>query len=186
MSDFGGNITNSDDERDRGQRFMQEYSRIQRRLYGFVVSLVPDFSMADDIVQDTVSVMWLKFDEFEPGTDFCAWAFKIARYRVLYYRRCKLDMKNRFSDQTLEHLSEAAESASPQMDCQREMLKKCLRKLTSNEREILHLRYEEGASVKKVAAFTNLNVNTLYKMLSRIHLSLLNCIQTKMRQEGLL
>lgn len=172
-----------DDERDRGQRFMQEYSRIQRRLYGFIISLVPDFSMADDIVQDTLSIMWLKFDDYQPGTDFCAWAFKIARYRILYYRRCKIEMKNRFSDQALETLSATVESTSGQMDHRREMLKRCLGKLKKNEREILHLRYEEGASVKKVASCINLNINTLYKTLSRIHVSLLHCIQLQMRQE---
>lgn len=179
-------ITNNEDERDRGQRFMQEYSRIQRRLYGFIVSLVPDFSMADDIVQDTVSILWLKFDDYQPGTDFCAWAFKIARYRILYYRRLKIDMKNRFSDHTLETLSATAESTSGQMDDRREMLKRCLGKLKKEEREILHLRYEEGASIKHVADRINLNINTLYKMLSRIHVSLLQCIQTHMRQEGAL
>lgn len=185
MSELNHNLQHPH-EQDRGQRFMREYSRIQRRLYGFIVSLVPDFATADDIVQDTVSILWFKFDEYEPGTDFCAWAFKIARYRVLYHRRQSGQMKHHFSEQTLEALSVTAETVSDDMDHRRDMLKQCVGRLARNEREILHLRYEQNASVKNVAARIKLNVNTLYKILNRIHLSLLQCIQTKMRQEGLL
>lgn len=165
---------------------MQEYSRIQRRLYGFIVSLVPDFTAADDIVQDTLSILWLKFDEYEPGTDFCAWAFKIARYRILYYRRCQVEMKHRFSDQTLEQLAVTAGTACRHAEGQRDMLKQCLGKLKASEREILHLRYEEGAALKEVADRLRMNVNTLYKTVSRIHAALLHCIQSRMRQEGAL
>ena len=34
---------------------------------------------ADDLFQETSSVLWQKFDQFQPGTDFYAWACRTAR-----------------------------------------------------------------------------------------------------------
>ncbi len=37
----------------------------QRRINSYILSVVPNFSDADDIMQETISVMWRKFDRFE-------------------------------------------------------------------------------------------------------------------------
>ena len=42
-------------------RFVQLYTTVQRRLYGYILSLIPDFTAVDDILQDTVMVMWREF-----------------------------------------------------------------------------------------------------------------------------
>ncbi len=44
----------------------------QRRLRAFVLSLAPDFSAADDVLQETFLVVTRKAAEFEPGTNFFA------------------------------------------------------------------------------------------------------------------
>jgi RNA polymerase sigma-70 factor (ECF subfamily) len=79
---------------ERGQRFMSLYTAVQRRLYHYVISLVPDENTVDDIIQETVSFLWKRFDEFEPGTDFIAWAFSIAKYRIFDHIKQQKKRKN--------------------------------------------------------------------------------------------
>jgi len=43
----------------------------QKGIYAFILFLLISPSDADDILQETLTVMWKKFDEFESGTSFC-------------------------------------------------------------------------------------------------------------------
>ena len=174
---------NLETSEERGQRFMKLYMSVQRRLFGFVLSLVPNSSDADDIVQETVSIMWSKFDEFEPGTNFAAWALCIARYQVLTYRKRKKTKQRRFSEQAIEAIQDISDSNGVQGEEYLDTLHRCLKKLKDNERKILYFRYEVGATLRTVAERTSLNINTLYSTLSRIHTALLNCIRRSIAQE---
>ena len=51
--------------------FSSNYNRIK----SFIFSLVPNTSDADDVMQETSRIIWEKFEEFEVGTNFLAWAF---------------------------------------------------------------------------------------------------------------
>ena len=173
-----------DFEKGRGQQFMKLYMACQRRLYGFVISLVPNWSDVDDIVQETVSVMWAKFDEFKPGTDFSAWALAIARYQVMSYRQRAKVNRRRFSDRTIDTISNLAISTTQEEQDRRDALRKCLDKLKAKDRGMLKLRYEVDTSIKSLADRIGLSVNTLYKSLSRIHIQLFNCVNRTMLREG--
>ncbi|MBN2514286.1 MAG: hypothetical protein JXB18_15210, partial [Sedimentisphaerales bacterium] len=99
---------------DRGQQFMTLYMGVQRRLFGYVLSHIPNSSDADDIVQETVSIMWSEFDKYKTGTNFAAWALCIARYQILSYRK-QITKKNRlFSSQAIEAIQNVAESTDNQ------------------------------------------------------------------------
>lgn len=50
--------------------FVEHHMRIQ----GFVFALLPDFALADDVVQETFLTVARKAHKFELGTDFLKWA----------------------------------------------------------------------------------------------------------------
>ena len=54
----------------------------QRRIFGYLYTLVPDRHAAEDLLQETSLVICEKFHEFTTGTDFVAWACQIAWWRV--------------------------------------------------------------------------------------------------------
>ena len=58
----------------------------QGRLYQYIRTLPPRDQVVDDVIQETLLVLWRKFDAFEEGTNFDAWAAKIAYYEVLKER----------------------------------------------------------------------------------------------------
>src|SRR3954451_5564527 len=63
--------------------FLRLFLQNQRRLYAYILTLLPNRADADDVLQDTTLTMWDKFDAAEPPTDFLAWGRRIAFHKVL-------------------------------------------------------------------------------------------------------
>ncbi len=164
----------------KSRKFMQLFLMSQRRIYGYVMTLVPNVSDADDIVQETASVMWTKFSEYEPGTDFTAWAITIARYKVLSYLRSQKTRRKFFTEETMRVIEQVETKEDRRQSIRQDALEQCLRKLSHTERRILSIRYEQGATLKSLAGRLGLDINTLYSRLSKIHLMLLNCVKRVM------
>ena len=53
---------------DRTEEFVRCLSKYQQRVYSFILTLVPHWADADEILQETSTVLWRKFADFEPGT----------------------------------------------------------------------------------------------------------------------
>ena len=170
---------------ERGARFMRLYMANQRRLFGFVMSMVPDVSAVDDIVQETVAYMWKQFDQYQHGSDFTAWAFAVARHRIFDYLKHKKRQGRTFSLDTMDALDTLARDQAPRHDNRLEALQQCLATLKRNDRELIQMRYEVGSSLKSIAGRIDLSVNTLYSRLYKIRIALVQCIRKKMAGENL-
>lgn len=168
------------------QLFIKLYLANERRIYGYVRSFIPNWSDVDDLIQEVASVMWSKFGEFERGSNFSAWALKIAHNQVLnYYKKRKKD-KLYFSDQVIEALAEKGIKEMPDNEERLEILRKCLNKLKSSEQALIQMRYEPGASTKSVSLQTGKELHVLYRLLNKIHAKLLLCIRRTLAEGELL
>lgn len=169
---------------ERMRRFVRLYSASQRKVSAYTMSMLRNSSDADDVVQETASLLWEKFDEFEPGTDFVAWALTVARFKVISHLRSKKKRAHTFSNELIEVLSDVAEREAQKSDLRSDALRNCLGLLKKSDRRLLEMRYEDGASVKSIAMRTDININNLYKILNRIHVRLLDCISFRMKGRG--
>jgi RNA polymerase sigma-70 factor (ECF subfamily) len=163
-----------------GAEFTRLLLQNQKRIYGLIMSLVPNGPDADDIMQDACAVMWQKFDEFEPGTNFPAWALRIARYQVMTYynrtRRAKARLSDESLDRIVDHLAEARIDKTERV----EALNHCLAKLSPNNREMIQLRYKQDKTVEDISADTGRSVHAIYKALNRTHVQLMRCVKTNL------
>ena len=57
------------------------------QIKSFIFCLLPNASDADDVMQETSVTLWDKFDDYQVGTDFLAWAMTVAKYKVYEFRR---------------------------------------------------------------------------------------------------
>ncbi len=168
----------------RGKAFMQLYVANERRIYGFIYTLVHDWTVTEDILQETAQVMWSKFHEFELGTDFMAWALCIARYQVLRYRKAN-QPRTLFSSDLVEQLDLHTQAyIRAEDDNRHEALKKCLKKLTERDRHLVRLRYNVDATVQGISEKTGQHTKSIYRSLKRIRLQLLQCIRQQLSFEG--
>ena len=157
----------------------------QRKLYAFILSLVRNPGDADDVLQESNMVMWRKAEEFEPGTNFEAWAFTVARFQVMAYRKRRQRSRLHFDDELVELLAvDAAHHLEPDQDPRREALASCLGKLTSEQRALVAERYEPGASVNRMAEKQGRSPKAVSEALRRIRKNLLACIESTLSREN--
>jgi RNA polymerase sigma factor (sigma-70 family) len=69
----------------------EEFSELIRlyssQMLAYIDSLLLNRSDAEGLFQDTCIVLWQKFDEFRRGTNFLAWALRIADYKVMNFQQ---------------------------------------------------------------------------------------------------
>jgi RNA polymerase sigma-70 factor, ECF subfamily len=169
----------SDNNGDFGRLFVQ----YETRIYGYIRSLVLNRTDAEDLLQETASVLWQKFGEFKPGTNFLAWAMSIARFQVQHFRRREKRAAVQFSQSFQELLAaDMVEQASGFGDLQ-QFLEQCLRKLPQADRELFGLRYASDITTLSLAAQLGRPASTIYNAISRIRRTLADCIQREMNKE---
>src|SRR5438270_9490379 len=72
-------------------RVQQLFVKHQLGLRAFILSLEPNFTDAEDLLQEVFLVITRKANEFKEGTNFFAWGCTIARFKLmeLLRRRAK-------------------------------------------------------------------------------------------------
>ncbi len=161
---------------DRAEEFVYQLARHERMVAAYVMTLVPHVQDADDILQESKIVMWRHFAKFQTGTNFGAWARKIAFHQILAHRkRCKRD-RLEFSDEFINAIANEADSSAEHLDRRERLLNDCIAKLGDDHREVVHLRYQDGLDLEAMAARLGRTVTALYRQLSRIRQTLHECV----------
>ncbi|MBN1394678.1 MAG: sigma-70 family RNA polymerase sigma factor [Pirellulales bacterium] len=158
------------------KEFVALLTRHSRRIYSFIRSLVPNQTDAEDLFQEVSTTLWEKYDTFCKGSDFRAWAFQIAHYKVLNFRRRRTRMPRLFSDDLIGKLADDRLLLDDSLECRSRALADCYQRLRLEDRELLDLRYTEAATVPNVATQTGRSIDFVYKALRRIHGELYQCI----------
>src|SRR5947208_2883214 len=91
---------------ERTEEFVRLLMQHQSLIRGFIFTLLPYRSEADDLFQRTSIVLWRKFDQFQVGSDFGAWACQIAKLEVRNFLRVGKRDRLRFSDDLLMSLAD--------------------------------------------------------------------------------
>ena len=169
---------------DRASQLMRLITEHQRRIFGYIYTLVPDRQDAQDILQETSVVICQKFDQFRPGTDFAAWACQIAYWEVRRARQKFARSKVVFNQEVVDAIAETAAELLPEMGARHEALAKCLQKLHPRDRELLLTRYEPGSGVEEAAQRSGRSLVAAYKALARLRKLLLDCVTNQLSLEG--
>lgn len=164
--------------------FVELYLRHQREIYAFIVRLVRDYDDSEDLLQKTGVVLWRKFDQFEPGTSFIAWARTIAKYEIQSYLKSRRRDRVCFSTATIDLLAEQISQEAADADRRHEALLACLDQLRPSDRELARKCYARGASMRQVAESAGRSTDGLYQSLRRIRQSLMECIHRRIASEG--
>jgi RNA polymerase sigma-70 factor, ECF subfamily len=166
--------------------FLRLFLQNERRLYAYILTLLPNRADADDVLQEASLVMWDKFDEHNPPADFAAWGCRIAYFKVLDFYKKAQRSRVVFSQPMLERVAETAaeQAATLQLDARHEALDGCLGKLRPADRELLARRFAEGATTQSTAAEVGRSVDAVYKALAKIRQALFDCVTRTLAQEG--
>ena len=166
------------------REFVSQLTDWQSRLFAYLVTLLGGSTHdARDVLQETNLVLWRKIQEFEPGTDFGAWARRVAYYEALAFIRDRKrdrhvfddDLVALFGEEWTPHLSDGEERLIS--------LRHCLTGLSEEERLLIDRRYRGREAVRKLAEDYRRKESAMKMKLMRIRESLHTCIQNQLKEQ---
>lgn len=168
--------------------FVSLLTASQRRLYAFICTLVIDRVDADEVLQETNLALWQQIERFEPGTDFVAWACRVAHFKVMKLRDAAKRHRVKLDDAVIELLAtESIEEqradhrrAAARYERNRLALVACLGELSERNRNILLLHYQGGQSLATIGASIGRTANAVAQLFHRIRAALRTCVHRRL------
>jgi RNA polymerase sigma-70 factor (ECF subfamily) len=178
---LGADLNGVDD--DRNTVFVELMTQHQRKLFSYIYSLVPNITDTDDLLQETNLVLWKKRQEYKLGTNFTAWACRIAFFNVQNFLRVKDRKHVFFSEELLSEISDIMEERNEVHTIYSILMINCLDKLSSASKQLLKLRYDGNHNIQQIAERMGRSVGSIYNSLSQIRRKLWECMQFSLKEE---
>jgi RNA polymerase sigma-70 factor, ECF subfamily len=130
------------------------YHAYHRRLARFLMRITPRYELAEEIINDTFCVVWLRAGDFRGASKVSTWIFGIA------YRRALKSLRSLRAAEAGEERDEPSEDPVAQLELS-EWLATGLERLPFDQRMVLELAYHAGHSCEEISAITNCPVSTV-------------------------
>jgi RNA polymerase sigma-70 factor, ECF subfamily len=169
---------------ERVDEFVRLLGQNQRRIFLYVMSMVPNWSDAEEIIQETNLLLWREFDRFEPGTNFAAWACRVALNQTLAWRKRKRRDRLEFSPAFLEAVASETAAEADRLEERSRALAGCIEKLPERHRALLRSRYGERRAVDVIGREFGRSVDAVYRSLSRIRHTLHDCVTQSLSRDN--
>ena len=181
-------ILSNDSTDERSGRETESFAELvanhQARLHGYIRSLIGDPQASRDVVQETNMVLLRKERDFQPGSNFSAWALRVAYFEVLTWRRKMGRDRLVFDDETVERIAEQAEQMTLAEEQRRLALRDCLEKLPDRQRAVVQQLYFDDHSVAEIAEETGLKANAISQLAFRAKRNLAECVRKVLGTES--
>ncbi len=161
-----------------------EIAAIQPRLYGFILKRLADREQTLEVLQSTNLVICRKAGEFQQGSSFVAWAFTIAKFQVMAWRKSAGAGRLVFTDKVYELVDRTAAQEVNSVDERIPLLRRCLEGLRDPDRELIQRRYRDGEQIEPIAQSLAKSVDAIGMRLTRIRRQLAECVRTKLNQQA--
>lgn len=167
-------------ERGDERAFRLLVERHQERVYGYLLGMVKDPAVADDLFQDTfirvLAALNRDRGSYTRQGKFLGWVMRIARNAALDHLRARkkwYDVPDPEDMNWWDALPDQSESMDEQLNRsqQADMLAECIDALPPEQREVLLLRHESDLTFREIAELTECSINTA---LGRMRYALLN------------
>jgi RNA polymerase sigma-70 factor (ECF subfamily) len=166
----------------RTAEFLSLFSENQTWILGSIYHLVHNYHDAQDVFQRTSLILWQKFDNFESGTNFRAWACQIAFYQAKGFLRDAGRDRLCFNEALLETLLNERESSKDPLDRRHDFLAACIAKLSPNDQKMIQEVYGKEATVLEIAERLGYAAQTLYNRLNKARRRLHLCVNIQLQE----
>jgi len=136
------------------------FARYRVRVYRWLLRLVDDESLAEDLLSEVFLDLWRHAASLEARSSLSTWLLAIARYKALSARRGWTDAE--LDEATVSTVPDTADD--PEVTLQKknraEALRQSLLRLSPDHREVIDLAYYHGKSVKEIAEIVSISEAT--------------------------
>mgnify|MGYP003397599910 FL=1 len=127
------------------------FARHRVALYRWLLRLVRDEALAENLLSDVFLDVWRQAAKFEARSSVSTWLLAIARYKGLSARRRRIDAE--FGEEVAVIIADPADNPELvlQKKNQAELVRQSLARLSPEHGEVIDLVYYHGKSVREVA-----------------------------------
>jgi RNA polymerase sigma-70 factor, ECF subfamily len=137
------------------------FARHHVRVYRFVLRLVRDESVAEDLISEVFLDVWRQAGRFEGRSAVSTWLLAIGRFKALSALRRRPDEElDEETAEAIEDPTDDPEVAIAKKD-KSAVIRKCMSGLSAEHREIIDLVYYHDKSVEEVAEIVGIPENTV-------------------------
>jgi RNA polymerase sigma-70 factor (ECF subfamily) len=136
------------------------FARHHARVYRFILRLVRNDALAEDLTSEVFLSVWRQAQRFEARSAVTTWLLAIARYKALAELRRRPEAS---ADEESAETSDPADDPEVAFQAKHrgEILRQCLTQLSREHREIIDLVYYHEKSVQEVAEIIGIPANTV-------------------------
>lgn len=162
--------------------------QFERSLRAWLAVQAPPGVDADEVAQRSFIAAFTRLSDYEPGTNFAAWLFTIARFHLkteVSRLRRVADYHARYAPDLLQRELERRSSEPPELQQARlDHLQTCLGQLGEHLRRFVTWRYAEEIPLDEMAARSGRSVAAVKKQLWQLRRKLHQCVQAHIATEG--
>ena len=164
------------------------YRAFSGRVFAYALNMLKEPYRAEEVLVDTMHEVWRSAARFRGDSLFSTWLIGIARNKVLLvYRGRRVDELHDDLDEVAENeVDEFAPEGFAELAAKqrREGVQACMRKLSQEHRECLHLVFFEGWPLADVAHIQRVPENTVKTRLYHARQRIRNCLRLLIEREG--
>lgn len=149
-------------------KFAAAYEESRDAVYGYLVYMTKDTTLAEDLSQEVFLRMFLYLDKFRGEASVRTWALRIARNVFLSYARRKRPLL--LEEQEWEPAPDVDSNVPEEEVLKKEQVvrvRKCLMYLAEQERTVLLLRDFEELSYEEIGRIMGLTVEVVKSRIYR-------------------
>jgi RNA polymerase sigma-70 factor, ECF subfamily len=179
QDDKGSNLSRAE----RADEFAVLFGRHARQIYAYILTLIPHWADAEDVFQETSAIIWEKFGEFAPGTNFRAWACQVAYYRAIWFRQRQKKSAVTLGDEFFRLVAAETLAEGDLLEDCHLALADCMERLPERDRQLVGRCYAPGATIRAAALALGRSPDAAYKALKRIHRELFDCVEATLKDK---
>ena len=163
--------------------FIRLFAPVQNQLLMYIRSLLPNFSEADDLLQEVAATAWNKFADFDESKgEFKSWIFGMARNKVMHSKRRYLRTQNLLNEVQMQISEDYFKSMSNNViDERTNALESCINQLSLDQQILLKKRYDEKLKSYELAELLKRTAEQVRIQLYRLRKVLKTCINEKVQ-----
>jgi RNA polymerase sigma-70 factor (ECF subfamily) len=162
--------------------------QFERPLRAWLAVQTPPGIDVDEVAQMSFVAAFTRLGDYELGTNFAAWLFTIARFRLkteVSRLRRVADYHVRYAPDLLQRELQQRDSEPPQLQETRlEHLQTCLGGLGADLYRFIKWRYVEEIPLEEMADRSGRSVAAVKKQLWKLRRKLHACVEARMAAEG--
>ena len=169
-------------DQENTEKLARLWTESQSVVASYIFSLVRDFHLAEDILQQVAVVLVREFEKYDPSRPFLPWTMGIAKNVTLKERREWTKNVNRLLEtELIDRIQATFESKSEELVSTRQALRLCLEKQKNRLLEVLQWRYAFDLKPLEIAHRMGVTSGAVRVMLYRARTSLRECIQRNLK-----